>query len=510
MESTSQPDRIQVSQKTADLIIASGKKSWLTAREDLVNAKGKGQMQTYWLERKRGASRTASTVSSITDMEFEFHDLGDHISVMDDPSPPSTGGRGRNNSPVDPKIQRLIDWNVAIFTELLEEIIFHRHVNTTTPTSVLPKRNVVESMSRQKGQHVRDEVVETITMMPYNTNALATTKSGEKIKLNSKVITQLRDYITQIASFYHGDNGFHNFQHASHVTMSTLKLLSRVATQNCETEEEYFKNTFGISSDPLTKFAIVFSALIHDVDHQGVTNFQLAKEKDPMALTYENKNVLEQHSVDLAWSLLTESSFKDLRDCIYATQEEHNHFRQLSVNCVMATDIFDKEMKSFRDSRWEKAFRPNIEEITTTRSSRSNEDWNRKATIVIECIIQASDVAHTMQHWHVYQRWNKCLFDEMYTAYKTNRSDKDPALGWYEGELWFFDNYIIPLATKLQECKVFGVSCDEFLDFAKENRREWSVKGRDIVAQMLEDITNKEGHIVEGKSSEYNKNNGFM
>jgi hypothetical protein len=28
-----------------------------------------------------------------------------------------------------------------------------------------------------------------------------------------------------------------------------------------------------------------------------------------------------------------------------------------------------------------------------------------KATIVIEHIIQASDVAHTMQHRHVYQKW---------------------------------------------------------------------------------------------------------
>merc|ERR1711957_668642 len=349
-------------------------------------------------------------------------------------------------------------------------------------------------MSRKKGQHVRDEVVETITMMPHG-KALATTKSGEKIKLDSKVGTQLRDYITQIASFYHGDNGFHNFQHASHVTMSTLKLLSRVATQDCETEEEYFKTTFGISSDPLTKFAIVFSALIHDVDHQGVTNFQLAKERDPMALIYENKSVLEQHSLDLAWSLLSESTFKDLRECIYATQGEYNRFRQLSVNCVLATDIFDKEMKSFRDSRWEKAFKPSHEDSITR--SQNYDDWNRKATITIECIIQASDVAHTMQHWMVYQRWNKCLFDEMYTAYKNGRSDKDPALGWYEGELWFFDNYIIPLATKLQECEVFGVTCDEFLDFANENRREWSVKGRDIVAQMLKDLIIEEERIRE-------------
>ena len=34
-----------VSQSTADLLTAAGKKHWLTAREDLVEAKGKGKMQ---------------------------------------------------------------------------------------------------------------------------------------------------------------------------------------------------------------------------------------------------------------------------------------------------------------------------------------------------------------------------------------------------------------------------------------------------------------------------------
>jgi len=457
-----------------------------------------------------------STVSSFPDKESES-ELVDRISIMD-PSP----SLGEKSVPIDPKIRRLIQWNVAVFQELLEEITAHRRATTTT-TQIGPspkkkkmvhsepcfKDKVVESMSNT-GQHVRDEVVEIINMPRYN--ATATQKSDEKTKLDSKVISQLRNYITQIASFYHSDNGFHNFQHASHVTMSTIKLLQRIATpdvkkKDCVTEEEYFNYTFGISADPLTKFAIVFSALIHDVDHHGVTNFQLSKEKDTLALAYENKSILEQHSVDLAWLLLSEPCFKDLRGCIYSTQEEYQRFRQLSVNCVLATDIFDKEMKSFRDSRWEKAFRPsNSKDIVT--SSQTNEGWNRKAMIVIEHIIQASDVAHTMQHWHVYQRWNKCLFNEMYTAYKNGRAEKDPALGWYEGELWFFDNYIIPLATKLQECEVFGVSSDELLDFANENRKEWSVKGHDIVAQMLEDIG--EGEENGGEANEYTKNSGFM
>ena len=110
---------------------------------------------------------------------------------------------------------------------------------------------------------------------------------------------------------------------------------------------------------------------------------------------------------------------------------------------------------------------------------------NRKATSVLEHIIQASDVAHTMQHWHIYCKWNQRLFTEMYVAFKSGRAAKDPSVGWYEGEIWFFDNYIIPLAEKLEECGVFGVASDEYLSYARENRKEWEEKGREVCEEMI-------------------------
>ena len=100
---------------------------------------------------------------------------------------------------------------------------------------------------------------------------------------------------------------------------------------------------------------------------------------------------------------------------------------------------------------------------------------------MIEHLIQASDVAHTMQHWHVYMKWNERFFHECYRAYESGRSDTNPVEGWYEGELGFFDYYIIPLAKKLQECGVFGVASDEYLNYAKANRAEWEVKGKELV-----------------------------
>ena len=103
----------------------------------------------------------------------------------------------------------------------------------------------------------------------------------------------------------------------------------------------------GITSDPLTQFAVVLSALIHDVDHTGAPNAQLIKEGASIASIYRGKSIAEQNSVDLAWSLLMDSSFDELRNTIYKTEDERSRFRQLVVNVVLATDIVSISIFSF-------------------------------------------------------------------------------------------------------------------------------------------------------------------
>lgn len=79
----------------------------------------------------------------------------------------------------------------------------------------------------------------------------------------------------------------------------------------------------------------------------------------------------------------------------------------------------------------------------------------------------------------------------MYTAFAEGRTQKDPSEGWYGGEIWFFDNYVIPLATKLKKCGVFGFSSDEYLNYATQNRMEWEAKGQDVVEAMKEKVLAK-------------------
>ncbi len=50
MESTGVPNMIQVSEQTAECLIKRGLESWVKARTDVILAKGKGYLRTFWLE----------------------------------------------------------------------------------------------------------------------------------------------------------------------------------------------------------------------------------------------------------------------------------------------------------------------------------------------------------------------------------------------------------------------------------------------------------------------------
>ena len=131
---------------------------------------------------------------------------------------------------------------------------------------------------------------------------------------------------------------------------------------------------------------------------------------------------------------------------------------------------------------------------------RMNAD--RKATIVFEYIIQASDVSHCMQHWQTYLKFNRRLFQERYLAYVKGISNTCPSQGWYQGELWFFDNYVIPTAEKLDHCGVFGVSSFEYLSYARQNRSEWQRKGEAIVADFVSECQREYGGGCSGENND--------
>ena len=100
-------------------------------------------------------------------------------------------------------------------------------------------------------------------------------------------------------------------------------------------------------------------------------------------------------------------SYQNLVRTICSNLDELKRFRQLLVQTVMATDIADAELRAARNQRWDKAFATKIPmpDSSGGEEEESDADRNRKATIVLEHLLQASDIAHTMQHWEVFKKW---------------------------------------------------------------------------------------------------------
>jgi class 3 adenylate cyclase len=487
MQTTGEINMIQISAATANVLMETNKSHWVRKRDEQVSLKGKGFVQTFWAdpvlsEDANEAGDQNMYVSSVNAEAFgSWADTKPSDRLSSKMSP-------------DDKQRRMVEWNTDLLLRLLKNVVANRI--QCKRRSIHASSNVLPSSLPVPNETPLKAATEILPMQVFIDKAVFGEMNPDLVEITDTVRSQLLDYITQIASMYR-DNPFHNFEHACHVAMSACKIVTRIIRPNVECEHDAlakkkgrvaFKrkihnSTFGISSDVLMQFAVVFSAVIHDVDHAGVSNAQLVKEGQVVAVRYDNKCVAEQNSVEIAWNLLMQGKYKELCQCICPTEPELMRFRQLLVNAVIATDIADKELQLKRKKRWDKAFHGGMEEFLDLENDKN--DMDRKATIVFEYIIQASDVSHTMQHWKVYKQWNERLFEERYRAYQCGREEQDPSVGWYKGEIAFFDNYIIPLAKKLETCGVFGVSSDEYLSYALENRREWEFKGENIVSGMV-------------------------
>lgn len=372
-------------------------------------------------------------------------------------------------------MQRLVKWNAEMLKQLLKQVVAKREA--------LGMSNVKGvSLDQTDAESIIEEVAEVIQFPPFDPSVSPDKLNSDSIDLGSAVDEQLLQFVQDISGKFR-KNEFHGVDRGSQVCMNTKKMLSRISTiltneNAAHAASDLDNRTFGISSDPLAQFAVVFASLISGLEHEGVPNSQLVREGHPLAAKYSNRCILEQHSIATAWDHLMQPQFEDLRACIFSDETEIKRFRQIVVNCVLATDFTDEDLTFLRKKRWEKAF-------VCGRHDNSIENRNRRATIVLEVLVQASDVFHATQNWHLYQKWNERLFTQVYTAFKKGRLMQDPSIFWYKSELLFFDEHVVQVCKEIAEIGVFGSTGDEFLSFALGNRQQWAAKGGDHVASMM-------------------------
>jgi class 3 adenylate cyclase len=215
VESTSLPGRVQLSKDTAELVMKGGKGHWLEERKDRVSAKGKGEIETYWLKATfYQQNATRSTTGSIVG-EYDT-ESNDQAGVVGDGEGSTTGSSAK-------KTARLIDWNVKTLLGLLEQVVAHRNALAAVGKKTVDTPDVFKESTRKTNANFLEEVKEIITLPEFDSKAAQHQQDSKGVKLSKEVENQLRNYVSCIAGMYR-ENPFHSFEHASHVLMSVIKV----------------------------------------------------------------------------------------------------------------------------------------------------------------------------------------------------------------------------------------------------------------------------------------------
>eukprot|EP00980_Cylindrotheca_fusiformis_P026136 scaffold15462_cov109-Cylindrotheca_fusiformis.AAC.2 len=219
MEQSGKRNRIQVSQVTADLLKEAGFVQWIMPRGSKISVRGKGEMQTYWLRKSKAHKVRRSELESAMMTHAELVETEEESDSFEEPGL----GFGVDTDQRMTKIERLVEWNVEVLASLLQQIIASRDgvVNDIAPLSD------AEMQIGSGAGTVLDEFTPIIPLKRFEAEDLRARRRPSSIEIGDEAKFQLRKYLSQIAGMYK-ENPFHNFQHASHVTASVKKLLTRI------------------------------------------------------------------------------------------------------------------------------------------------------------------------------------------------------------------------------------------------------------------------------------------
>ena len=174
------------------------------------------------------------------------------------------------------QLERLIDWNVEELLSILRRVVARRNAikiakrkrrvsitfdSTAHGTSMPPESPMKKARDRMrisfdnsgsrrestssvdsKGLKPKsgrrnstsfsslpmNEIQEVVPLAEFDPSLPGLKATDAAVKLGSDVQQELRDFVSQIAAGYSLDNSFHNFEHASHVCLSSNKLLKRI------------------------------------------------------------------------------------------------------------------------------------------------------------------------------------------------------------------------------------------------------------------------------------------
>ena len=260
------------------------------------------------------------------------------------------------------------------------------------------------------------------------------------------------------------DNPYHNSIHAADVLYGTHYMVNVLK--------------FGGTFSNLEKFAIFFSAAVHDVGHVGVSNNFLVRSKNKLAITYNDSSVLEHMHASTAFEIgHSLNFFKPF------SNEDYTEFRRLVIDMILATDLAQHM-----------AFVAQLK----TLNNKTTQFAVDEPMIFMKTIVKLCDVGHSLKDLPLHQKWTERIVEEFFRQGDREKEQGMPISPFMDrskpdtpkNQVGFFEFIVLPF---WQTSVKLAVELDPLLQVGLSNYNYWNdLKNK----AKKEDTTNQEGKKI--------------
>jgi Adenylate and Guanylate cyclase catalytic domain len=201
LESSGMKNKIHVSAETAELLRNAGYSGIVIPRENKVVLKGKGELQTFWVQVRSLTGSNSASSGSASDKSDDEGNVGTRASVVNahDFHGTSMGGV-IGQAKLEPVVERLVDWNAKVLVTLLEQLCCSRAAQGRLQPDFVQINDEVATM--RGSRNVRDDIQLLIPLPEYQETIGQNENPSAVSKLPQVVQTELRDFVALIASGY--------------------------------------------------------------------------------------------------------------------------------------------------------------------------------------------------------------------------------------------------------------------------------------------------------------------
>lgn len=183
---------------------------------------------------------------------------------------------------------------------------------------------------------------------------------------------KLRTFLWAIRTQGYYNNAYHCFEHACDVFLTLHAFLHMT---DCMEGQRWSR---------LHLSAALFAAIIHDMEHPGFNNDFLMKTRAPVAITYNDRSILENHHCAQGFRALLHPRLNFVESL---SPQDFNVFRSIAIQLVLATDMsrHGEYMKLTADPLWPTGEPNDIK--------------------LLELVLKCADISNIVKPFHIGKQW---------------------------------------------------------------------------------------------------------